>query len=178
MALAYVTMVAYNLVVKDLSRGQLRIRIMIASEITQAEADALMAMEKHRTDDREYLFPKPGESLIVPLVSFDKREEFVLDVYRGSINLKKVNYQNRARQVIPLVRLDISGSPHRNPDDEEISGPHLHLYREGFGAKWAYPIDLSIFGNIDDILQTLSDFLRFCNIINPPNIREQRGLYD
>jgi hypothetical protein len=37
--------------------------------------------------------------------------------------------------MVVLVRLDLGGAPHRNPFDEEIGVPHLHLYREGFGDK-------------------------------------------
>lgn len=29
-------------------------------DITQAEADALIAMEKHRADDKDCLFPEPA----------------------------------------------------------------------------------------------------------------------
>jgi hypothetical protein len=43
-------------------------------EITQIEADALIAMEKHRVDDVEWLFSVPGGRLAIPLISSDKRE--------------------------------------------------------------------------------------------------------
>ena len=59
----------------------------------------------------------------------------MLDVTRGQIKLTKATYQNRARQVIVLMRLDLDGSTHRNPDDQEIPCPHLHVYREGFGDR-------------------------------------------
>ena len=37
----------------------------------------------------------------------------------------------------------IYGSPHTNPDDQIIGGTHLHIYKEGFDDRWAYPIDLN-----------------------------------
>lgn len=120
-------------------------------------------------------FPYGGESLVIPLLSLDKREHFLLDIRRSRIDLHKGNYQNRARQVVVLVRLDFGGSPHRNPDDEEIPSPHLHLYREGFGAKWAFPAPADKFGDISDLWLTLENFMRFCNIIKPPYI--ERGLF-
>lgn len=57
-------------------------------EIPQAEADALIAMEKRPVDDeKEGDFPSPGEALNIPLTSTDKRENFNLDVTRGRIKL-------------------------------------------------------------------------------------------
>lgn len=100
--------------------------------LTQPEADALIAMEKHRVDEQEYEYPGLGGSIVVPLVSPDKREGFLLDVSRGRIDLLKGTYQNRARQVVVLVRLDFGGPTHRNPDGVELPCPHLHIYREGF----------------------------------------------
>jgi hypothetical protein len=110
--------------------------------LTQAEADALIKMEKRGVDDKKWLFPSPGERIAIPLVSVDKRENFILDVTRGQIRLTKATYQERARQAIILMRLDLDGPPHRNPDDEEIPWPHLHVYREGYGDKWASPARL------------------------------------
>ena len=43
-------------------------------EITQAEADALIEMEKRRVDDKEWLFPTAGDRLSVALTSLDKRK--------------------------------------------------------------------------------------------------------
>ena len=52
-------------------------------DITQAEADALIEMEKHRVDDKNWLFPAAGERVAIPLMSPDKRENFMLDVTRA-----------------------------------------------------------------------------------------------
>ena len=143
--------------------------------LTQSEADALIAMEKHRvTEDRAY-FPMGGQKLVLSLESVDRREQFLLDVSRGQIDMLKVKMQNRGRQVVVLVRLDLGGAPHRNPDDEEIPAPHLHLYREGYGDKWAIPIPVDTFRATNDLWTTLEDFMRFCNITQPPRI--ERGLF-
>jgi hypothetical protein len=126
--------------------------------LTQPEADALIAMEKHRANEEGSRFPMAGESLSLLLRSFDRRENFFLDVSRGRIDLLKVKMQNRARQVVVLVRLDLGGAPHRNPDGVELAAPHLHLYREGFGDKWACPVPADRFPNTDDVLATFNDF--------------------
>ena len=74
-----------------------------------------------------------------------------------------------------LLRLDIDGPPHRNPDGEEIPCPHLHTYREGFGVKWAIPAPIHRYPNTLDLLSTFEAFLLECNIIGP--LRVERGLF-
>ncbi|CAE6794244.1 DUF6978 family protein [Nitrospira defluvii] len=148
---------------------------MAATDLPQSEADALIALAKVKVNDDSYDYPGTGGSLVVPLTSQDKREEFLLDIYRGRIDLLKGTYQNRARQVIVLVRVDFGGAPHRNPDGEEVPCPHLHLYREGFGDKWAMPLPVASFPNINDLWQTLEDFMTFCNVVDRPAIA--RGLF-
>ena len=139
--------------------------------LAQSDADALLALEKHKVDNTVHEYPILGGSLKVPLISRDRREEFLLDVYQNQINLAKGTYQNRARRVVILARLDFGGAPHRNPDDEEIPCPHLHLYREGFGDKWAFPVPPEAFPSIADRWQTLQDFLRYVNVTVQPDFR-------
>lgn len=138
--------------------------------LSQAEADLLLRMEKQRESDQRWQYPQLGGSLRIPLISADEKESFMLDIGRGRINLEKGKLQNRARSVIILARLDYSGAPHRNPDGEEIGGTHLHLYREGYGDKWAYPVNPKIFTETSNSMKTLSEFMQFCNITVPPVI--------
>lgn len=148
---------------------------MAEINLTQAEAEALIAMEKHRTSEARSDFPMGGEALSLPLESADRREQFVLDLSRGRIDLGKVKMQTRGRQVVALVRLDLGGAPHRNPDDAEIPAPHLHVYREGYGDKWAIPVPAAHFRDPRDVWTTFEDFLCYCNITRPPHI--ERGLF-
>ncbi len=148
---------------------------MVDVRLTQVEADALIAMEKHQVNMERHGFPFGGEKLVVPLQSPDKREQFLLDIRRSRIDLLKGTYQNRTRHVVVLIRLDFGGAPHRNPDDAEIPSPHLHIYREDYADKWAIPAPVDRFGNTSDLWQTLEDFMRFCNITRPPHF--QRGLF-
>ncbi len=144
-------------------------------EITQPEADALMEMEKRFVDSSDWLFPGPGERIALELTSLDKRENFMLDVTRARIKLTKATCQNRARQVIVLMRLDLDGRPHRNPDGTELPCPHLHIYREGFGTKWAIPAPVDRYPTPLDLFSTCEAFIRHCNITGP--VRMQKGLF-
>ena len=97
--------------------------------------------------------------------------DFRLICGERELNFYKGTYQNRGRQTVILARLDFGGAPHRNPDGEEVGSFHIHLYREGYGDKWAKPIPEEHFSNPEDHWQLLLDFMRFCNITKTPLIR-------
>jgi hypothetical protein len=143
--------------------------------LSQVEADDLLSMPKVAADKKERDYPPEGGALTVPLISQDGREEFLLDVRRGRINVAKVTYQNRARHVVVLARLDVAGPPHTNPDGEELPCPHLHVYREGYGDSCAVPVSEDEFRDTADAWGTLQDFMRYCNVVQFPAIR--RGLF-
>ncbi|HOC66862.1 MAG TPA: hypothetical protein PKG62_05680 [Methanothrix soehngenii] len=149
---------------------------MAEIDLTQDEADALIAMPKLKINDDVTYYPNPGGSQAIPLRSIDKTEDFLLDIKRGRIDLMKATYQNRARKTIVLMRLDLNGAPHRNPDGEEVASPHLHVYREGYGDKWAGPLPTDSFRDPADQWTALSDFMRYCNITQPPDI--QKGIQE
>ncbi|MFQ5596880.1 MAG: hypothetical protein ACE5GK_02410 [Nitrospiria bacterium] len=115
--------------------------------LTQAEADKLIAMQKSFIRTSRVSVPS-GTDLTYDLISDDKREHFLLDLWRGTLKLSKIKYQTRGRKVVILVRLDIDGAPHTNPDGERIGDSHIHIYREGFEDKWAYPVDPSKFHDL------------------------------
>lgn len=73
------------------------------------------------------------------------------------------------------MRLDLDGPPHRNPDDQEIACPHLHVYREGYGDKWAEPAPVDRYPNVQDLFSTFEAFMHHCNITKPPRI--DKGLF-
>ena len=156
--------------------------------LPQSEADKLIAIEKKRVNDEIYDFPMAGDILEIPIVSFNGREKFLLDINRGRIIISKCTYQKRYKETIILIRLDIDGPPHLNPEVIKvplpylsdyngiaIECPHLHLYVENFMDKWAIPVTLEKFPKIKDIYETLYDFFNYCNIIQPPNVK--KGLF-
>ena len=77
--------------------------------------------------------------------------------------------------MVVLLRLDLGGPQHRNPDDEEVPCPHIHVFREGYGHKWAFPVSPDLFPNPDDLIATYDAFLDRCNVIERPRI--QMGLF-
>lgn len=158
----------------------------MAHYITQHDADYFFEMEKFSEEDKEYQFPYSGEKLIIPFTSADKRENFLFDIYRGSIKITKAVYQNRVRKAYILRRLDYDGAPHLNPEVEnlpltilekyngiEIPSPHLHLYVEGFGEKWAVPAELFLSLDEKDVYDIMEEFFRYCNVKKMPKITKR-----
>jgi hypothetical protein len=140
--------------------------------LTQAEADALIQMPKRFVTSVSVKLP-PGADHFYDLVGSDPRERFLLDLRRSRIRLSKLRYQTRARLVIVLVRLCLNGAPHPNPDGQLIGGTHLHIYREGYGDKWAFPLDPAQFADTNDMWRMLMDFCGYCQISPLPAIEPE-----
>ncbi|MGO4440833.1 DUF6978 family protein [Rhizobium sp. RAF56] len=142
----------------------------MAEYLSQSEANALLEMEKHAEAGASYRFPAKGERLSIPLLSADEKENFHVDVNRRSIALYKCTFNGRTRGNVILARLDLNGSPHRNPDGEEIDCPHLHLYREGHGDKWAYSLPDGVFSDLANLKAVCQDFLTYFRVVSQPQI--------
>jgi Family of unknown function (DUF6978) len=138
--------------------------------LTQAEADFLISMAKTFADAAAISLP-PGIDETRQLISADPKEQFLLDIWRGTLRLSKFRYQTRGRQVIVLVRLCIDGTSHTNPDGTRLTGSHLHRYREGYDDKWAKPLATGQFANIQDVWRTFEDFCTYCNVQGIPNFQ-------
>ena len=105
--------------------------------------------------------------LIAPAIA---GEAFSLDVTQKRIVLKlKCQLRSTTHSVI-LARLDFA-SPHRNPDGTTVGVPHLHVYREGYGDRFAYEVPPDMLKNPDDPLHVFLDFLAAYNI-------ERSGIVD
>ena len=148
---------------------------MADGNLAQNVADALLAMEKHRVHEDALIFPARGGRAEAELQSPNGRNKFRLYVGRGYAEYRNVSMHNRTGENVVLARLDIGGPTHRNPDDEEIPCPHLHLYSEVDGYKWAIPLPPERFTLASDPYRTLDEFMSYCNITRPPRI--QRGLF-
>lgn len=151
--------------------------------ISQQDADFFFEMGKIPEEEKEYQFPGSGQKLTLAFTSSDKRENFHFDIYRGSICLTKVTYQNRVRKAFILRRLDLDGAMHVNPEVEavplpylepyngkEIQTPHLHIYVEGYGEKWAVPAELLLTVEGKDIYEMMIDFFKYCHVNQLPKI--------
>jgi hypothetical protein len=103
--------------------------------MTQAEADLFMQMVKHFVRPPATITIPPGADDTYELAGPNNRETYLLDVWRGTLRLSKLKYQNRVQTAVILVRLDVEGAPHTNPDGQRLAGTHLHLLKEGYDDK-------------------------------------------
>lgn len=146
--------------------------------LSQNEIKALLDMLKI-LDERRINFPEMGNYKQLDVVSKDGKEKFLIDINRKtSIKITKCTYQGRCRKDIVLLRLDIDGPPHTNPDGEEIHPNHLHIYKEGHGTSWAIPIPTDKFSDVKDLLKILIEFLEYFKVENLSDISVQGGMFD
>lgn len=145
--------------------------------ISQKEADNLISMRKiyspRKKDSTEFPSEITTDGIDFLLTSENKQEEFKLIFKRKKIILEKRNHVLLGRN-IPLLRLDLDGPIHTNPDGSSIGTNHLHIYKEGYGDKWAYEIPPH-FQHLDNIFETFQDFVTYCNIFNIPDL--ERNLF-
>ncbi|MGL4941667.1 MAG: DUF6978 family protein [Thermoguttaceae bacterium] len=134
--------------------------------LSQVDADRLLAMEKHYLEKTVFDFPDRYSR--IPLFSEDKSEEFYFDINRSGIKTTEITFNHRARQVIVLTRLDIDGAPHTNPDGEQLSGSHLHLYREDYQDRYAVELPPEFVRHSGDMLKLFGEMLMFCNVVTKP----------
>jgi len=130
-----------------------------------------MKVQKHFLRAPAFIAIPPGVDETYELATLDDRERFLLDIWRGTLRLTKLKFQNRVRTVVVLVRLDVDGAPHTNPDGQRLAGTHIHLFREGYDDRWAYPVDAKLFTLLSDPATTFQEFCRFCKIESPPPIQ-------
>lgn len=149
--------------------------------LSQIEADLLINEAKYFEDMSNIILMADKTKIEKILKSTNSNEEFLLNIERGRIDLKKVKYQTRYKRTNSiLLRIDTSGTRHFNPDGEFVPCPHIHIYKEGagpLGDKWAYPLDPKYFSDIDNLPQLLKDFLLYFNVKEIPVIMSEERLF-
>jgi hypothetical protein len=133
--------------------------------LAQTEADRLIEVLKRIENPRSFHFPQKGEQQAIDVVSIDGKEKFIVDINRSAIKITKCTYQNRYRKDTILLRLDIGRGPHTNPDGSSIDCPHLHIYKEGYEDRWAYPLP-DLFSAEENLITKLIEFLEYCKVNN------------
>ena len=144
--------------------------------LTQDEANLLLDMLKLLINKGLFKFPSVGQYETLDLVSESGKEKFIIDINRkGFIKISKCTYQERYQKEEILLRLDIDGPAHTNPDGRVISSNHIHIYREGFGDAWAFSIP-DVFTDTSDLINTLIEFLEYCKVTNIEDLSIQGGM--
>lgn len=131
-------------------------------------------------------------TILVPLAGEAKKLElksslfhFFIDINRRGRKKARCTLQLREKQHkdTPLLRLDLVGPPHPNPDGNfplagiEIPCPHLHIANPDYGDSIAYPLNNNYAkmylteDQLLDIAFVLKSFLDRCNVVNTHEYR-------
>lgn len=101
------------------------------------------------------------------IVSNINNINFKLSIYRGNIEPERFSLNLRFNDTNEcLVRLDIRGGKHLNPDGSIAPESHLHIYNKDYNPRcsYAYPINLDDFPNTKNLYYTTESFLAYTNI--------------
>lgn len=145
------------------------------SELTDNEAKALIELEKIAMQNVVNI-PSGNTKEHLDLASAKERKDNIMRIFirRGKINPNKCSFNVVFNKSITLIRLDIeAGRVHTNPDGQDMPSNHLHIYREGYDDRYAFPLP-ECFTDPDNLAQTLYDLLGYSNVIN----RDEVQIYD
>lgn len=138
--------------------------------ITQLEFNYLIQQGKEFEDMNEPIRLGPAPLQWTRKInSLETKDTFLLDFYRGSLELSKYTVNKRYRQTVILLRYD-NGGRHTNPDGQIFEGPHVHIYREGYNGKFAFPISEIGVNSSDSMELVLQKIMEFCNVKRLPII--------
>lgn len=111
------------------------------------------------------------------LVNDNSKNSYNLHLNYGRIDVDKVSIttvHNESGKV--LVRLDLNPRKHINPDGTIVDTDHVHIYKEGYDERFAYPLDSEEFKNIfpdkENMALLLKSYLDFIKTISIPEIIE------
>ncbi len=146
--------------------------------ITEEEFELLHKLEKYLDLAEDCIeWPKKGKNLVIPCFSDDNREAFEITVNRGKIEIRKISCQQLYTQDKSILfRIDNIGPRHQNPDGKYIDCPHIHIYKEGYGVRWAYPLEKVIKTDNDNPIELFKEFLKYINVVELPHIEYQLEL--
>ncbi len=150
-------------------------------DLKQEEIELFFGIAKFPCDKATIEFPLQGEFIEVELQNETGRIKFQSDINRANNIVSKITFQLRHLKTYRIRRLDLKGN-HTNPSvpvpNEIFVGfegyafnreDHIHFYIDGYGDRWALPLDK--FPEIgikedDDIYDKMLKFFRYCNVQN------------
>lgn len=138
--------------------------------VTDSDFQLLIKLRKRFEDQKELVLGPPPMTWHRNILSLETRDIFILDYHRGQINIEKYSYNKRFRTNIVLLRICSHGR-HHNPDGSLLVGMHVHIYKDQFDDRTAFPITvlgIDSTANRDEVLIAL---LKFCNVENIPTIQ-------
>lgn len=151
--------------------------------MTVEEAQGLIQVLKRIMNTGSYMLPQQGTSGRIDLRSvFSDKDKFPVIINRTSrIRKEKYTLLLLYGKDQGLLRIDVGGPNHVNPDGTIVPCPHIHMQQRDTGHWDSWANDLpAVFGDSSDILETVKDFLMYCNANNITSIKicEQEEMGD
>ncbi|HCD5219956.1 TPA: hypothetical protein NBU55_002824 [Staphylococcus aureus] len=95
------------------------------------------------------------------IISFKLGIKYLLTIKRGNIEKDRFSISIIFKDTYhTLVRIDINGGTHDNPDGTIAPKSHIHIYKDRF----AYEINLKDFPDIYNLYNVYMSFLEYNNI--------------
>ena len=136
--------------------------------MTREQSQELIQVIKKLLITGTYYIPAIGQMNSIPLQSLNSsKDRFTVFVNRKSTIVRgKYSILLHYPQE-DLLRIDVNGPIHIHPDGTKVSCPHIHIRTKDTGKwdVWAYDIP-AVFGNTDDCVNTVRDFLQYCHTHN------------
>ena len=143
------------------------------ADMTLAEAQELIQVLKKILQEGTLNFPSSGNTAKFDLCSvFSEKDLFaVLVNHSNKIRKDKYTLLLRYGKDKGLLRIDVGGPDHVNPDGTIIPCPHIHFQQKDVGKWDAWAEDIpAVFGNVEDMLETFKTFLQYCHVHNIASI--------
>lgn len=136
--------------------------------LTDTEVQRLIRLSKKFADTTEVTVPPSGAfEHSSELVAVEEREAFLLDVSRHAIRITRCKSQTRYARNIILLRVELDGPPHVNPDGTDVGPSHVHVYKEGYDDRWAYPLsNYPEFLQCSTLVDLVRSFCRYCGVVS------------
>lgn len=141
--------------------------------MTQAEAQGLIQILKRLLQPNMITLPMTGSTSTVELCSVFSEKDYFSVIFnrKGRIDPSKYTLMLRYGKDKGLLRIDVGGPPHTNPNGTIVPCPHIHIQQRDTGHwdSWATDIP-AVFGNVADRIETFTTFLQYCNVCNIASI--------
>ncbi len=138
--------------------------------LSQEESEAYIQESKEFFGE-SVPFPETAGTARLTAKGIPSNHSFLVDINKSRYRLDKITFQERVRASVCLVRIDLDAAPHCNPDGRVLpEGAHIHIYKEGYDATWAYPLD-------DPYIKSLNPQVDLTALLREKNPRERFKLF-
>ena len=135
--------------------------------MTQAEARKMIEVLKKLLQNGTIAIPAMGSTASFDLRSVLSENDRFAIVFNRRSKISSDKYTLLLRYIGDegLLRIDVGGPNHVNPDGTIVPCPHIHVRRKDTGAWDAWATDVpSFFDNVTDRVETFGKFLQYCNV--------------